>query len=477
MTLPGKSLIDDGSRNLSPLHTKTTVARALISALSDGCRAYCILSGYEELPESFDTDIDFMVDQEDFQRIPRIIEDVARQTNTQLFQSIEHEITARAFLLVSLSGPTLTMIQLDSASDYRHFGPLWLRAKEVLETRRWHPRGFWIPSASHEFTYYLIKRLNKRDFGQQHGTRLHRLYAEDSHACDRMIARFWGRRQRSALICMAASNDWTELSASLESFRAELMRHTGESIVQRILSIPKRTIHVLGRIARPTGAWIAFIGPDGSGKSVVIDAVRRQFAPAFRDVRCFHMRPRLLRRKAIADGPVTDPHGQAPRGLLASIAKAFYFAADYYLGYAFQIAPALSRTRLILFDRYIYDLVVDSKRVRYGGPGWLLRLVARAVPRPDLVILLDAPAEVLWSRKREVPFDEVIRQRSAYLQLARKLPSTIVVNAAQPVSDVIHEVACALIAHFSRRTAERLELQVSPFSASGIESDAPSFRC
>jgi thymidylate kinase len=474
--LPGNSLIDDGRTNPSPAQVKKSLASALISALSGKCQAYCVLSGYEGLPESFDTDIDFMVNREDFQRVPRIIEDLARQNHTQLFQSIEHEVTARAFQLVSLSGPTLTVVQLDSASDYRHFGSLWLRAKEVLAARRRHPNGFWIPSAAHEFIYYLIKRLNKRGFGPEHGSRLHRLYAEDSPACDGMIARFWSGHERIALSRMAGSGDWTELSANLDSFRAELMRRTGESLSQRVLSIPKRAMHVLGRIVRPTGAWIAFMGPDGCGKSVVIGAVKQQFAPAFRDVLSFHLRPRALPGGAVAGTAVTDPHGQAPRGLIASIAKAFYLAADYFLGYAMQIAPALCRTRLILFDRYIYDLLVDSKRVRYGGPSWLLGLVARVVPRPDLIILLDAPAEILWSRKQEVPFDEVVRQRSAYLELARRLPSTVVVNASQPVADVIQEVYRALIAHLSRRTARRLSLQISLFPKSRIESDAPSFR-
>jgi thymidylate kinase len=474
--LPGDHLIDDECRNPSPAQVKKKVAQALISALSKDCQAYCMLSGYERLPDWFDTDIDFMVNRGDFDRIPQIIEGVARQTQTQLFQFIEHEITARAFLLVSLAGPTLTFVQPDSASDYRHFGSLWLRADEVLAARRWHPNGFWIPSAAHEFTYYLIKRLNKRDFGAGHGSKLHRLYGEDSPGCDGMLARFWNRQQCIALSRMAGSGDWTELSANLDSFRAEMMRRTGESLGQRIFSIPKRAMHFLGRIAQPTGAWIAFMGPDGSGKSAVIAAVKQQFASAFGGVQSFHMRPRALPGGAAPGTAVTDPHGQAPRGLIASVAKMFFLAADYILGYAFQIAPALCRTRLILFDRYFYDLLVDSKRVRYGGPAWLLRLVARVIPRPDLVILLDAPAETLWSRKKEVPFDEVVRQRSAYLELAHRLPSTVVVNAAQPVSDVIHAVSCAVIAHLSRRTAMRLKLQSSSLPEGRIESDAPSFR-
>ena len=478
MTLPENCSIDGECQDPSPAYVKANFAHSLISALSNECQAYCMLTGYEELAESFDTDIDFMVNQEDYRRMPRIIERISRMMDMRLFQSVEHEMTARAFLLGSVSGTRLTIVRPDSASDYRHFGSLWLRASEVLEARRWHPRGFWIPSAAHEFAYYLIKRLNKRDFRQEHGFRLHRLYAEDSRACDLMIARFWSGQQRIALSRMAVSDDWAEIYMNLESFRKELRSNTAESFPQKVASSRKRALHFLGRIVRPTGGWIAFIGPDGCGKSLVISVIRQHFARAFREVQCFHLRPQLLRRKANAKGVVTDPHGQPARGLLASIAKVFYFVADYSLGYLFLIAPALRLTRLIIFDRYIYDLLVDSKRARYGGPAWLLRLAARVVPRPDLVVLLDAPAEVLWSRKQEVPFDEVVRQRTAYLQLAGTLPSTTVVNAAQPLPDVIHDVIEVLIAHFSRRTADRLELQASsPLTEGGIESDTPNYRC
>jgi thymidylate kinase len=478
MSLPEISSIEGGRQDLGPAQVKANFARSLISVLSDECQGYCMLAGYEELPDSFDTDIDFMVNQEDYQRMPRIIERVAQMTDTRLIQWVEHEVTARAFFLSSLAGPRLTIIQPDCASDYRHFGALWLRASEVLESRRWHPRGFWIASAAHEFTYYLIKRLNKRDFREKHGFRLHRLYAENSRACDSMIARFWTGQQWLALSRMAASDDWAEMYVNLESFRRSLRATTAESFPEKVVSSRKRALHFLGRIVRPTGGWIAFIGPDGCGKSSVIDAIRQQFAQVFREVRCFHMRPQFLRLKTNGKGAATNPHGQPARGLLASVAKVFYFAADYSLGYLFLIAPALRLTQLIVFDRYFFDLLVDSKRVRYGGPAWLLRLAARVVPRPDLVILLDAPPEVLWSRKQEVPFNEVVRQRAAYLRLAGTLPSAIVVNAAQSPSDVIHDVIDGILDHFSRRTASRLGLQASsslPGNKTG--SETPSYRC
>jgi thymidylate kinase len=154
-----------------------------------------------------------------------------------------------------------------------------------------------------------------------------------------------------------------------------------------------------------------------------------------------------------------------------------FLVADYIVGYLVQVAPAVRRSNLLIFDRYIYDLLVDSKRIRYGGPAWLLRFAARIVPRPNLVILLDAPAEVLWSRKQEVPFEEVVRQREAYLQIARSMSSTIVVNAARPLAEVIHDVDCVIVEYFARRTAERLQLKVPPLSANSLEIEVPGQRC
>lgn len=476
-TLTDTNLTDPVCPSLNPAQIKASVARALISALSSECKTYCLLSGYDSLPNSFDTDIDFMVDRYDFKRMPAIMEKIAQQTNTHLFHSVEHELTAQAFLLMSLSGVNLTIAQLDAASDYRHFGSLWLRASEVLAARRMHPRGFWIPSAGHEFAYCLIKRLNKRKLSQPYGSRIHRLYKEDRHSCEKMIARFWkGSRQR-ALSRMAATDDWSELAVGMEPFRRELMRNTAESPLQIAVSRLRRALHFVARIARPTGAWIAFVGPDGSGKSLVISRVHQQFEPAFRGVATFHMRPKFLSRRPRTAVPVTDPHGEPLRGSIASMVKLIYYGIDYSLGYLFQIMPALIRTRMILFDRYIYDLQVDTRRIRYGGPKWLLGLIALIVPRPDLVVLLDAPAEVLWPRKQEVPLDEVARQRSAYLKVARALPFAIVVNAAQPVADVVHDAAKAILTHFTRRSAQRLKLRVFPLRSSESEPVAPSELC
>jgi thymidylate kinase len=437
---------------------QSRVARYLIKKLSEECERYCILTGYEELPERFDSDIDFMVSDRDFARIPAMIDEIAEATGSALFQAIPHEVSARAFRLAARNGDGLTFIQPDSCSDYRHFGKLWLRADEMLAGRRWHARGFWIPSASDEFIYYLIKRVNKRDCGNAHGARLSVLYSEDAARCKDLLRRFWSARSADALAKVAATGSWQLLMQNIEGYRRELREHSAERFPASVVSLGKRASHAMERILQPTGGWVAFIGPDGCGKSFVIDAVTAEFAPAFQKIVRFHLRPKSLPARTNSETPATDPHGKPVRGGLYSMAKMLYLFADYWLGYLNSVRTATMRTRLVVFDRYFCDIVVDPKRVLYGGPAWLPKILMRLVPRPDLVLLLNASPEVLWSRKQEVPYEEVVRQQRDYLNMAHEMPGAVVIDAAPSRPEVAGQVREAILDYFSKRTRRRLKL-------------------
>lgn len=447
-------LID--SEGSSSISIQSKIARLLIRKLSEECERYCILTGYDGLPDKFDSDIDFMVGPRDFRRIPVLVDEIAAATGASLFQVIPHEASGRAFRLAAHTAHGLTFIQPDSCSDYRHFGKLWLRTGEVLATRRWNPRGFWIPGASSEFIYYLMKRVNKRDFTQAHGAKLSRLYLEDPDGARDYLRRFWRERHANLLLEMAETGNWAPLTRHLEGYRRELRKHSERD------SYSTRSLHTLERVLQPTGGWVAFIGPDGCGKSAVIDAVVAEFAPAFQRIVRFHLRPKSLPARGAGDVPVTAPHGQPVRGWFYSIAKLLYLAFDYWLGYWSGVRRETVRTRLVIFDRYFYDIVVDPRRVLYGGPRWLPKILSRLLPRPELVILLNAPPEVLWSRKQEVSYEEVARQQREYLRLARGVAGAVVVDAARPLPEVVGQVREAILNHFSNRTRSRLKLTKLP---------------
>src|SRR5438874_542892 len=110
----------------------------------------------------------------------------------------------------------------------------------------------------------------------------------------------------------------------------------------------------LFRAFRPDGLHIAVLGPDGAGKSTLIETLFRSLAPCFGQQRVFKFRPDVFKR--IAAGTEPNPHGRPPRSQVVSWLKTIYYFADWWLGWLFLIAPARSRGGLVVFDRDFDDL-------------------------------------------------------------------------------------------------------------------------
>jgi thymidylate kinase len=117
----------------------------------------------------------------------------------------------------------------------------------------------------------------------------------------------------------------------------------------------------------------------------------------------------------------------------------------------------LRRGVVVLFDRhyfadyYAYDIANGARPLSRRLHGWALR---RVYPRPDLVVYLDAPAEVLLARKGEGTLGALERRRGDYLELARVTPNFEVVDAARPLDEVAGDLV-TIVAEFSTRRAGR----------------------
>ena len=131
---------------------------------------------------------------------------------------------------------------------------------------------------------------------------------------------------------------------------------------------------------------------------------------------------------------------------MSVVRAACYWFVYYTLGYLGRHLD-LMRSTLVLNDRHFVDVLVDPRRYRYGGPMWLVRLIWRLIPKPDLIVLLDAPPDVLYARKGEGTPASLARRRAEYLQLAEVTPNFAVVPAARALDDVVDDVA-ALVRAF-----------------------------
>jgi thymidylate kinase len=330
---------------------------------------------------------------------------------------------------------------------------------EVLTSRRRY-RQFWVPAGNVEFGCYLARTIAKGALDDERARRLAGLFDQDPAGCAREVERFWSGGSADMIVLAARSGHWGPVRLYLNRLQAELRTRAIQRRPWRFMRNRLRgVLNRMNRIWRPNGVNVVLLGPDGAGKSSTIDAVAEKLAPAFSRWTCLGFAPPilhyLLRRRPRS---TNQPHALPARSLPVSVLRAGYWFAYNTFGYA-SLHLALARTTLVMHDRHLIDILVDAKRYRYGGPLWLLRVIWRLAPKPDLIILLDAAPEVLQARKQEVPFDETARQRSAYLSLVQTMQNGRVVDASQSFDHVTNTVSQTILRHLATRVARRFGLE------------------
>ncbi len=199
--------------------------------------------------------------------------------------------------------------------------------------------------------------------------------------------------------------------------------------------------------------FLSFLGCDGSGKSAVIAGLTDHLRARGVTVTHGHWRPMAFAAEAPDSARATadDPHGQRPRGAITSILKLGWLWLNWWGGW-WKFLRVASRDGVVLFDRYHADLLVDPRRYRYGGPMWLAQIASNLMPQPDLVIFLDADPDVLLSRKQEVPREALERSRERYLALCAAHPRFNIIDASQPLDQVIDDVSQLVASLHQRRS-------------------------
>jgi len=444
-----------GNDLLNDMPSRVTIAKALFEFLDSSRVPYVVVGDVREYGNAIDSDVDIVISKVLCQNYSIKLQEFCSQTQGKLVQVIQHEQTAWFFVLVWRNEcARLQFLHLDICSDFYHQGTLFLKDSELLEGASRNNLGFSVPAPDRAFIYYLLKKISKGSLSDPQFTYLRSEWLKDPHGAIRQVWRFWPDKESRSIADALSSNDAERIRANIPQLKRSLRTCLRSSFQARWNELVRK----IKRVLRPTGVLAVFLGADGSGKSTVINEVETMLVPVFRETCRYHLRPHVG-KTATNRGPVTDPHGQQPRGRLPSLLKIGCWWMDYILGYLADVYLRIVKSTFVIFDRYYYDLLVDPKRYRYGAPLWIARLVGWFIPRPDLIILLDAPVEVLHERKLEVPLEETRRQCDAYLKLVQSLPNGHVVDASKPLQEVVRQVEDIVLDYMDKRTAKRLCLR------------------
>lgn len=217
---------------------------------------------------------------------------------------------------------------------------------------------------------------------------------------------------------------------------------------------------------------VALIGPDGAGKSTIArEVVGALPVPArylymgvnvdsstrlLPTTRLAFALKRGRGRRHMTPGEPSEVKRRGGAGVLseayASVRLLAWLAEEWYR--ATLAFVYVRRGYLVVFDRhFVYDYYA-THIVRRPGRSITTRLhgelLRRVYPRPDLVVCLDAPAELLHARKREQSVAWLEGRRQEYLAMAKISRDFAVVDATQPMPAVVAEIRGLIVARLEQ---------------------------
>lgn len=173
---------------------------------------------------------------------------------------------------------------------------------------------------------------------------------------------------------------------------------------------------ILDRYYTQRVTTVAFLGPDGAGKSTIIDKLIAD--DIFINKYYFHLKPII--NKNNSNKNVNDPHNQKEYSTFKSTLKLIYFVIIYNCGWLKNVYfKKLKSAPVIVFDRYFDDIFVDRKRYRISQNVKCATFFKKLIPSPDITFVLSADPAVIYKRKQEVTYDELKRQTQAYHELGK----------------------------------------------------------
>lgn len=363
---------------------------------------YAVLRNYEGLPDRNESrDIDIIITKASLKKVLRPLVKRIDESGWKLVTYLDSDrLTTLVCGRCDEAGTQL--VQWDFFVNTSVWGLELMSAEEFLMHKQWN--GFlWYVGVECQF---LDKYLYNRTVGAAYPEKYRetRMAAEHTPIVEQKLQKVFGRKT-------VAACDAVKGRGLLKAVIKYNMKHPATCLT----SVSKFLYSFIRNYLRSnTGFSIGFTGPDGAGKTTVIETVLKEIGDVFGKAHAYyHFRPTLFGNlsevahkagvKTTVDRDYERPHRSEKKNAISSFCRLAYYSIDYIVGYWLKVKTQTRITRLVIFDRYYTDIICDSRRSSiYLSNEFLYRFGQLFIPSLNFNILLTASTEVILKRKAEL---------------------------------------------------------------------------
>lgn len=242
----------------------------------------------------------------------------------------------------------------------------------------------------------------------------------------------------------------------LRHLRTNAPRFSGSRILPQFL-LGGYLRAFFGNIYAPSGAFVTLVGPDGSGKTTIAEALAKAAKPNFFSVSLHHFSistfPRLyvLKMGRGEEPDYTRPNSgtNAPiQSPLRAFVYLVYYGTELILYSHFRLRRRLRLGQLVIFDRYFHDWMFQ--RSYRNASRHLMRCLLAIAVKPNLVVYLKGDPAMIHARKPELSKEEIstqqilIQEKVMQFWVERGVNTLEVDTTKLPIEEVVESIRATL---------------------------------
>jgi thymidylate kinase len=373
----------------------------------------------DDIPEG--SDIDMVISRVDLRKILNI---VRHGENIERIQFHKKSFVTFACILFEDG----SYLELDLLHRFDRKGIIYLDALMVLDDVDLLESGLKVASHAYSFDYILLfYLLNDAVVPQKY-----REYFASFNTEER-AGIFVHMTSKYGVNINVLEDLYSLHSRHVKKIRIRIDQLPVNSGIRRISNRLRYFTDVIMDSIHHRGITITFSGVDGAGKSTIIDEVNEVLKSKFRQrTVILRHRPSILpilsswsHGKENAEQRTRErlPRQGTNNSRLSSFFRFMYYYTDYVFGQFYIYFKYTLRGYTILYDRYYFDFIIDSKRSNIVLPKWLMKFGYHLIFKPELNVFLYADPEVIRGRKRELDAASISELTSDYKQLFSELSS------------------------------------------------------